>query len=120
MKEIENYYFKQDEPAKSTLLALREIICSFDADITHEWKYKMPFFCFHGKMLCYLWVDKRSKGPYLGFVDGYKLDHPLLEQGNRSRMKILRIDPSKDLPMEDLSELLQKSLEICKAKRSKF
>jgi hypothetical protein len=46
MKAIDDFYSKQDEPIKSTLLALRSIILAQDKEITNEWKYGMPFFCF--------------------------------------------------------------------------
>jgi hypothetical protein len=64
MKEIDNFYLNHDEPVKGCLLALREIILSQDKDVTAAWKYGMPFFCFKGKMFCYLWVHKKHKQPY--------------------------------------------------------
>ncbi len=54
MKAIDDFYFRQAEPIKSTLLALKSIILSQDKEITNEWKYGMPFFCYRGKMFCYL------------------------------------------------------------------
>ena len=35
MTALENFYLKQDEPTKGTLLALREIILRLDKDITN-------------------------------------------------------------------------------------
>jgi hypothetical protein len=64
MKALDNFYSIQDEPIKSTLLALKEIILQQDKEITNEWKYGMPFFCYKGKMLCYLWVHKYGQ-PYI-------------------------------------------------------
>ena len=54
MKALDDFYLQQNEPVKSCLLALREIILSQDADITNALKYGMPFFCYKGKMFCYL------------------------------------------------------------------
>ncbi len=109
---LENYYLEKEEPTKSCLLTLREIILSQGDYITNEWKYRMPFFCYKGKMFCYLWIDKITKQPYIGFVEGNKLDHPKLEQGKRSRMKILRINALEDLPLKLIENLLQQALDF--------
>ena len=68
--------------------------------ITEAWKYGMPFYCYHGKMFCYLWVHKTLHKPYLGLADGHRIDHPDLLQEKRARMKIFLIDPTKDIPMK--------------------
>lgn len=63
-------------------------------------------------MFCYLWTDKVTDEPYILMVEGKHLNHPLLEKGKRSRMKILRIDPGKDLPMENILEVLNEGLDL--------
>jgi len=110
IRETDNYYLTQEEPNKSCLLALRKIILEQDAAVTETHKYGMPCFCYQKKMFCYLWTDKRTKEPYLLFVEGKHFDHPELEAGNRSRMKIFRIDPNKDLPLETIELLLNQAL----------
>ena len=112
IRAIDNYYLQQEEPARSCLQALRDIILGYDENITEAWKYRMPFFCYHKKMLCYLWTDKKTKQPYIGIVEGRRLDHPLLEQGNRSRMKILKVDAAKDIPMALIDEVFEKMLAL--------
>ncbi|MFL9484469.1 DUF1801 domain-containing protein [Chitinophagaceae bacterium LWZ2-11] len=114
LREIDNYYLQKEEPDKSCLLALREYILAYDKNITEAWKYKMPFFCYNGKMFCYLWVHKRLKQPYLGVVEGNKIDHPQLIIENRSRMKIMLIDPDKDLPIKIINTILSKALSLYK------
>ncbi len=54
LSELDKFYLKKEEPVKSCLLVLRDIIASYDKDITHTLKYGMPFFCYKGKMFCYL------------------------------------------------------------------
>ncbi|MBL7747236.1 MAG: DUF1801 domain-containing protein, partial [Chitinophagaceae bacterium] len=100
LRDIDTFYLQKDEPIKSCLLALREIILSQDKDITATWKYGMPFFCYKGKMFCYLWIHKKMLQPYIGLVEGKHLNHPDLLIEKRSRMKILLLDPSKDLPVK--------------------
>lgn len=63
-------------------------------------------------MFCYLWTDKKTEEPYLLMVEGKYLDHPKLEQGVRSRMKILRVNPIEDLPIETIKSILQKALDL--------
>ncbi len=110
MRELDNYYWQQEEPVKSCLLALRQIILSQDVEITHVWKYKVPFFCYKGRMLCYLWIHKKHKQPYLGIVEGSRLSHPELIAEKRKRIKIMLFDAAKDLPVETLNRLLQQLL----------
>jgi hypothetical protein len=107
--ELSNYYLHKDEPIKSCLLALRDIILSSDKEITSAWKYGMPFFCYQGKMFCYLWVHKKYLQPYIGFVEGNRLNHPDLLVEKRARMKILLVDPKKDLPVRKINTLLKQA-----------
>lgn len=64
------------------------------------------------RAFCYIWIDKKTENPYLLMVEGKSLDHPALEAGSRSRMKILRIDPDKDLPMNTIVDILQNALDL--------
>ncbi|RYF13743.1 MAG: DUF1801 domain-containing protein, partial [Flavobacteriales bacterium] len=95
LSELDQFYLKQHEPYQSCLLGLRDIILSVDDEIIPEWKYKLPFFYYRGKMLCYLWIHKKYKQPYIGFVDGNLLDDEDLLVEKRAKMKILLIDYNK-------------------------
>ncbi|RRB04009.1 DUF1801 domain-containing protein [Larkinella rosea] len=106
LRAAETYFLQKEEPVKSCLLALREIILGYDPTIVETWKYGMPVYCHRQKMLCYLWTHKKHRKPYLGIVDGYKVDHPDLLTGKRARMKIMLFDPEKDLPIETIKTLL--------------
>ena len=114
MRELDNFYLQQDEPTKGTLLALREIILEQDKDVTNAWKYGMPFFCYKGKMFCYLWFHKKYKQPYIGIVEGKRFDEPFLIQEVRSRMKIMLLDPNEDLPLQTIENILQKAINLYK------
>lgn len=120
MRALDNFYMQQDEPIKETLLALREIILHQDKDITNAWKYGMPFFCYKGKMFCYLWFHKKYKQPYIGIVEGKRFDEPFLIQENRSRMKIMLLDPNKDLPLKTIESILQKAINLYKTEEIKI
>ena len=45
-------------------------------------------------------------------VEGKHLVHPKLEVSKRSRMKIFRVNPNKDLPVKTIESILQKSLDL--------
>ena len=107
-----NYYLNKEEPNKSCLLALRRIILDQDPMVTETQKWGMPCFCYRKKMFCYLWTDKKTDEPYLLMVEGKYLDHPKLEVGARSRMKIFRIDPNKNLPVKPIKDILKQALDL--------
>jgi hypothetical protein len=112
MQHPDHFYVDKEEPTRSCLLALRNIILKQDPQVTETRKYGMPCFCYKQKMFCYLWTDKKSNEPYILMVEGKRLDHPALEQGNRSRMKILRINPTIDLPLSTIVTILNMGLDI--------
>lgn len=114
MQNLNDFYLQQPEPHKSCLLALRSIILRRDSHMTETRKYGMPCFCYGKKALCYLWTDKKTKEPYILFVEGKLLNHPELEAGNRSRMKIFRVNPHSDLPIQTIDEILQLALNLCR------
>lgn len=91
---------------------MRDLILAFDKNITETRKYGMPCFCYTNKMFCYLWTNRRTHEPYLLMVEGKHLRHPALEKGTRSRMKILRVDPHKDLPQRTITEILKSALDL--------
>jgi hypothetical protein len=112
IREIDNYFLEKNEPIKSYLLALRELILEYDSDITEAWKYRMPFYCYKGKMFCYLWVHKKYHQPYLGLVEGNKIDHPRLIIEKRARMKIMLFDPEKDIPVKTIRSIFGKAMRL--------
>jgi hypothetical protein len=63
-------------------------------------------------MFCYLWTDKKTDEPYILMVEGKHIDHPALEEGNRSRMKIFRVNPNKDLPIKTVKSILKTALDL--------
>lgn len=115
MSPLDNFYLQQSEPIKGTMYALRKIILKQEKDITNVLKYGMPFFCYKGKMFCYLWTHKKYKQPYIGIVEGKYFDEPFLLQEDRSRMKIMLLDPNKDLPIHTIEAILQKAINLYKS-----
>lgn len=115
MTQLDDFYLKQEEPIKGIFLALKEIILKQDTDITNVLKYGMPFFCYKGKMFCYLWLHKKYKQPYIGIVEGKHFDEDFLLQENRSRMKIMLFDTNEDLPLKQIEGIIQKAIKLYKS-----
>ncbi len=57
-------------------------------------------------------MDKVSKEPYIGVTDGLLINHPKLEQGDRKRMKIYRVNPEEDILVDEIVEILEASIEL--------
>ncbi|MBB6499987.1 DUF1801 domain-containing protein [Pedobacter cryoconitis] len=118
-KELDNFYLQKDEPLRGCLLALRDLILKQNESISPEWKYGMPFFYYKKKMFCYLWVNKKTGQPYIGLVDGKKLDHPELILEKRARMKIMPFNAAEDLPVVRIREILNEAIKIAELKLHK-
>ena len=112
LNPIDSWYLQKNEPIKSCLQFLRELILRQHAGLIEAWKYGMPFFCYKGRMVCYLWVHKKYGQPYLGIVEGAKINHPELIQEKRARMKILLFEAEKDIPVEKIEKLLAEVLAL--------
>ncbi|HRG29664.1 MAG TPA: DUF1801 domain-containing protein [Chitinophagales bacterium] len=110
------FFLSLPQPTQSTFLALSNIILNHHPSITPEWKYSMPFFYYNGRMLCYLWTNKKTGQPYIGFADGNKMDFPELIQEKRSRMKIFMVDAENDLPVKKITLLLKMAITILEKK----
>jgi len=109
---LQSFYLQKDEPLRSCLLSLRDLILQQDADISESLKYGMPFFLYRGKMFCYLWIQQKSGLPYIGFVEGKLLEHPQLVTEKRARMKIFLLDAQIDLPVEEIHTLVTEALDL--------
>ena len=113
---LDDYYLEKDEPLRSCLLALRDLILKQDERVVETRKWGMPCFCFRKKMFCFLSIDKKTQEPYLLMVEGRNLKHSLLEQGNRTRMKVLQLNSREDLPIEVIEEILTEALVLANNK----
>jgi hypothetical protein len=112
LSDLDHFYLQQEEPTRSCLLAMKEMILKYNPLITHEWKYKLPFFCYKGKMLCYIWFHKKFKKPYLGFYNGFLIKNGELIAEDRSRIKIFLFDVEIDLPVKKLNAILKEAIYI--------
>jgi hypothetical protein len=113
----DQYYLSVEEPCQGCLLALRDIILGMDTRITETKKYGAPCFLLDKRIMCYLWIDKKTRHPYILLNNGNALQHPALERGDRKRMKILPINPNEDLPLEVINEILEEAILVTRLSR---
>lgn len=107
MNPIQEYFYRIEEPARSTLLFLRKSILESDVDhITETFSFGLPFFKYKKKMLCYLYYSKKYQKHYISFYHGDRLMHPELLQEGIKKFKILLIDMEEDLPLELIFNLI--------------
>jgi hypothetical protein len=114
LRPIDIWYHEKQEPARSCLQFLRQHILQSYPQLTEAWKYGMPFFCYQGKMVCYLWLQQKTGWPYLGIVNGNKISIPGLIAEKRARMKIWLIDPTSEIPLEKLNHIVITAIALTK------
>ena len=119
MLETADFYLRQEEPNRSCFLALRAIVRATDAEVEETIKYGSPCFVYRGRPFCYLWKDKKTGEPYFLLVEGKHLTHPMLEAGDRKRMKILRVNPNADLQVTVITSILDAALDLYKSGKIK-
>lgn len=107
MNPIQEYFYRIDEPERSTLLFLRKMVLESDPDhITETFSFGLPFFKYKKKMLCYLYYSKKYRQHYISFYHGDRLNYPELLQEGRKKFKILLIDMEKDLPVSFIMNVI--------------
>lgn len=111
LNPIDNYFEQKNEPIKSCLQYLRLFLTGYEG-VTEHWKYGMPFYYHKGKMFCYIWIHKKMHQPYIGLVDGNKIDHEDLLQEKRARMKILLINHLEDIPERKIISVLKQAFAL--------
>lgn len=111
LNPLDNFFEQKDEPMKGCLQYLRLLLTGCE-NITEHWKYGLPFYYHKGKMFCYLWIHKKYHQPYIGFVDGNKIDHEDLLQEKRAKMKILLVNHLEDIPEAKIKSMLKQALAL--------
>jgi len=108
--QLEEYYLRHPEPFQGSLLALKQIILNLDERITHERKYQIPFFCFRGKKLAFLWMNRKKL--MLGFVTDKHIYPPMAGIKQKDHLEMMQIDPNADLPVELIVTKLREQIRM--------
>jgi len=109
----QHYYSKQPEPIQSCLLALKTLIMASNRELTHERRYQIPFFCFRGKKVCFLWVTRKKV--MVGFVEDSSLQPKVPGIKRKDRFETLLLDAGEDIPVELILERLTEKITLAEA-----
>lgn len=107
--KLEDYYLRHPEPFQGCLLAMKHLILNMDNRITHERKYQIPFFCFEGKKLAFLWVNRKKL--MLGFVTDKSIIPHTVGTKHKDRLEMIQLDPNADLPVEMIIAKLREQIQ---------
>jgi hypothetical protein len=110
--EKDTFYLQKEEPARSCVMALGNLILAVDNQIYKIKRYEIYCFCFGKNSSCYLWIDQKTAKSYLLFVAGNLVNHSSLGIRERKQMKILKVDPNADLPKKLIESLLKDGLDL--------
>lgn len=108
----EKWYLSKEEPILGCLLAMRQVILEQDELVWETVKYGAPCFMYKKRMFTYLMVEKKTNSPYILVVEGNRIEHPNLDQGDRKRMKVFRVNAEEDLPIDDIRLVLKMALDL--------
>ncbi len=115
MNPIEQYFLNQREPLQSVMLYLRQVILETLPEVEEKYKYKIPFYYYKGKPLCYLNILKNTNYVDLAFVNGFKLSNKqgVLQAGrNRKMVKSVTFTSLESVNVKMVKELLQEAISI--------
>lgn len=112
LNPLENYFLKQPEPQQSCMLFLRKWL--LEQGLEEKYKFGIAMYFYKNKTFCYMSVSAKEKKLYLGFIKGYLMKHPKLEQEGRKQVKVLYLNPEKDLPIKTLIEIVNMAKKLYK------
>ncbi len=102
---IDNYYLSLPEPEQSVLLFLHQFLAN-DKMLQHQRKFNTPFYYLNGKWFCFIDYHKKKRTIHISFVKGNQVSHPKLLSEGRKQMKIYKINPEKDIDINEFREVV--------------
>ena len=115
MNPIEQYILNQKEPLQSIMLYLRQVIMETLPEVEEKYKYKIPFYYYNNKPLCYLNILKNTNYVDFAFVNGSRLSnkHKLLKAGNNRKMvKSIACSSLENINVTTLKEILLEAISL--------
>ncbi|MGB1269248.1 MAG: DUF1801 domain-containing protein [Flavobacteriaceae bacterium] len=112
MNPAENYILKQAEPYQSIMLYVRSVLLKVLPDVTEHFSYKIPFYHYNKKPLCYFNILKGTHYVDVGFMDGVFLKEcfpELVDGRQRKRVRSIKIDSLEEFDELRFVELLNAS-----------
>lgn len=105
LSDLNQFFESQHIEVKDTMIAMRYFVLQPEFELTEHFKYRTAFYYYHGKPFCYFHKDAKTLEPYIGIARGHLVNDPILYQGNRKKMKVVKIPVSDDLPVSELTNL---------------
>lgn len=109
MKPADLYILNQPEHYRDILLHIVSVVEQTIPDVTMEYKWKIPFFYFQKKPLCYLNASHKKQYVDVGFFKGFELkkhQKHLNATDGRTMVKSLRYSSLKEIDNKILTDLL--------------
>ena len=113
-ESVDHYFNSLQEPQRSCLLYLRTFLLEFSEKMSEKRSNNTPFYYYNKKSIGFISYDPKTKEIYFSFTNGHKLKHPKLVSEGRKKMKIFRIDPTKDIDVKNLKQVLEAAISIYK------
>jgi hypothetical protein len=104
---IDNYYLSLPEPEQSVLLFLHQFFVN-DMMLQHQRTFNTPFYYLDGKWFSFIDYNPKKRSIHISFVKGNEVSHPNLLSEGRKQMKIYKINPEKDIDIEELVTVCNK------------
>ena len=114
MSAVENYVLDQEEPQKTMLMILNDLLMSH-GELKSALKWGIPSYE-TTKYICYLTPVKRTECVEICFKDGKLLSDPkhLLEFQNRKLFKGVMVSELNDELLKDIDDLISEAIALHK------
>lgn len=110
MKPVDVYFLEQQEPLRSIMLYVRQVILKTLPNIQERYSYKIPFYNMGKKPMIYLNVLKGTDFVDVAFVQGILLENDfpeLQDYNNRKQVRSIQLKSIEDLDELRFVKLLQ-------------
>lgn len=110
---IENYIERQTPENQVILYVLRDLILSINPLIEERFSYKIPFYFFNKKSLCYLTVNKKGVVD-LGFTKGYLMSDMFnaLQSLHLKQVRHLKFTNENEIDTSIIEYFIRQGIEI--------
>lgn len=87
MNPIEQYLYHQKEPYQSIMLYVRSVILRTLSKVEEKYSYRIPYYHYNKKPMCYLNILKGTNYVDVAFVQGIFLENKFPQLKNDSNRK---------------------------------
>lgn len=104
---LDSYFSSVPEPQRSTIQFLRHFFIT-ETGLEEKQKNNTPFYYYNRKWFGFLSYNKdKDHEIYISFTKGFRVEDPSLASEGRKQAKIYRVDPYKDIDIEELNKITE-------------